>query len=83
MIFVSSLKEYIIHLVSMFYRQIPFEHFHLNAAMNPGELEIGFKIRGTFQNEIFASDVLLMIDAVTTTRIPKQNRSIWTDQPQS
>jgi hypothetical protein len=51
--------------------------------MNPSELEIGFKIRGTFQNEIFASDVLLMIDAVTTTRIPKQNRSIWTDQPQS
>jgi hypothetical protein len=50
MIFISSLKEDIIHLTSMFYLQIPFEHFHLNAAVNPSKLEIGFKIRGTDQD---------------------------------
>jgi hypothetical protein len=67
----------------MFYRQIPFEHFHLNATINPGKLEIGFKIRGTYYDEIPAPYILLMKDTVTAARIPKQNGSIRADQPQS
>ncbi|OGQ08892.1 MAG: hypothetical protein A2026_17675 [Deltaproteobacteria bacterium RBG_19FT_COMBO_46_12] len=71
------------HLTSMFHRQIPFEHFHLNATINPGKLEVGFKIRGTYHDEIPASYILLMKDAVTAARIPKQNGSIRTNQSQS
>jgi hypothetical protein len=83
MIFVSSVKEDFIHLMGVFECQTPFEHFHLNTAINPSELEIGFKIRGIYSDEIFASNILLMEGAVTPPRIPEKDRSFWTDQPES
>jgi hypothetical protein len=83
MVFVSSMEEYIIQLTSVFQHQFPFKNFHLHTTILPGELEIRFQVRWVDLYQVLASHIHWIGDAISTARVPKQNRSIRTDQSQS
>ncbi len=82
MVFIRSIGEHVIQFLSMFQPQIPFKNLYLYAAIIPGKLQVCLKVRRIFPDQIFASYLLFMKGAVTAARVPEQNWSIGTDQPQ-
>ena len=69
--------------MSLIQRQIPFKNFNLHTAIIPGESEIGFQVGRVDPYHILTSHLRLFRGAVTAAGIPKQNRPIRADQPQS
>ena len=73
MIFVSSIKEYVVQLSGPFCCQIPFENLYFYTVKFPSELQVGFEIRRIYPDEVLAPDLLLMKNAITTPG--SQNRT--------
>jgi hypothetical protein len=80
MIFVTSNEEDIVQLMGMLWFQIPFKDLYLDAAKMPDMLYVRLKVRRVDFYQVLASNNLWKIDAITATRIPKQNRPTGTDQ---
>ena len=83
MILARPVKEHIAQPASVLQRQIPFENLHCHGGMLPGESQIRFEVGWIDDNNIFLSDNPWIRKAIATPGIPKYDRPIWTNQPQS
>ena len=76
-------KEHIAQLTSILLRQIPFENLHCHGGMMPSEPQICLEVGGIDYDNILFSHIPWIGNTIATPGIPKNYRSIWTNEPQS